>query len=102
MAGQDAKLEHARCAAKLPVVMEILGDQPQVIPGTVVDLSRSVMRVCCAAQLSAGTLVALSTAETLFLGEIIWCVDNQMSIQLEQSLSLAHLEQLIQSENHAV
>jgi hypothetical protein len=79
-------------------VIELLGNPHRVTSGTIIDVSRSGMRVRCRSALVPRTPVAISTAEMLCLGEVIWCVGGEVGVHLEQLLDLRQLERLIQRD----
>jgi hypothetical protein len=90
--------EHPRLAADQPVVIELLGNPRRATSGAIVDISRGGMRLRCHSPLVPGAPVAISTAEMLCLGEVIWCVGGEAGVHLEQLLDLRQLERLIRRD----
>ncbi|MDQ6663435.1 MAG: hypothetical protein M3Z23_03475 [Acidobacteriota bacterium] len=82
----------------LPVVITGLGAVAITITGLIVEISGTSMTLQAARELSRGRLVRIEARDTLWLGEVSECVQEERFYRLDVKLAhaLYGLEELVQ------
>lgn len=92
---------NVRVPVNRPIVLTVLGEHEMRIPATVKDASSNGVGLITESAVKPGTLVKLEIGDAIFLGEAVYCRDEEqgafVGVKLQQVLSgLAALNKMVQ------